>query len=84
MDDSSSQAGFSQAFGYRFHVNFIISNNMWEVLNMPLDNTPQILYTQLTPCTDFNVSSDVPIIVPHILISSLEASTPSTTLKYGV
>ena len=37
---------------------------------MSLDDTPQISYTQLTPCTDFNASSDVPSTVPHIPISS--------------
>ena len=64
--------------------NFSISNDTWDTLNMTLDNTPQLSYTQLTPCTDFNASSDVPSIVPHILISSPEVSTTSTTLRSGV
>ena len=57
---------------------------MWEALNLPLDDTPQISFTQLTPCTYFNAFSDVPSIVPHIPISSPEVSTTSTTLKSGV
>ena len=51
---------------------------------MPLDGTPQISYTQLTRCTDFNASSDVPGTVPHIPIRSPEVSTTSTTLKSRV
>ena len=51
---------------------------------MPLDGTPQISYTQLTRCTDFNASSDVPSTVPHILINSAEVSITSTTSKYGL
>ena len=81
MDANSSQAGSSQASGFRFHGNFNISNDTWEALNMPLDDTPQISYTQLTQC---NASSDVPSVVPHIPISSPEVSTTSTTFKSGV
>jgi len=68
MNVNFSQAEFSQASGSRFHGNFNVSNDTWDALNMPLDNTPQISYTQLTPCTDFNASSDIPNTVPHILL----------------
>jgi len=84
MDANSSQAGSSQPSGSKICDNFGISNDTWNALNMPLDDTTQLPYTQLTPCTDFNVSSDVPSIVPHIPISSPEVSTTSTTLRYGV
>jgi len=84
MDANSSQAGSSQAFGSRIHGNFNISNDTWETQNMLLDDTLQISYTQLTPFTDFNASSDVPNTVPHIPISFPEVSTTSTTLKSGV
>ena len=84
MDANSSQAGSSQASGSKFHGNFNISNDTWEALNMPLDDTSQIPYTQLTPCTYFNASSDVPSTVLHIPISFPEVSTTSTTLKSGI
>ena len=60
MDVNSSQAGSSKASGSKIHGNFNISNDAWETQNMPLDDTPQISYTQLTPFTDFNTFSDVP------------------------
>jgi len=42
MDANSSQVGSTQAFGFRFHGNFNISNDMWEAQNLLLDDTPQI------------------------------------------
>ena len=84
MDANSSQAGSNQASGFRFHGNFSICNDTWEALNMPPDDTPQISYTQLTLCTDFSTSSDVPSTVLHKLISFFEVSTTFTTLKSGV
>ena len=51
---------------------------------MPLVDTPQLPCTQLTPCTYFNASSDVPSTVLHIPISFPEVSTTSTTLRSRV
>ena len=53
-------------------------------LNLPLDDTPQIPFTQLTPYTNFNAFSDILSTVPHIPISSFEILTTSTNLKSGV
>ena len=40
-------------------------------LNLLLDDTPQISFTQLAPYTDFNASSDVLSTVPqHMLVLS--------------
>ena len=84
MDANSSQVASSQPSGSRIRSNFSISNDTQDALNMLLDDTPQIPYAQLTPCIDFNASSDVPSTVLHIPISSPEVSTTSTTLKSGV
>ena len=84
MDANSSQAGSSQLSGSKIRDNFSTSNDTWDAINMPLDDTPQLPYTQLTPCTHFNASSDIPSIVPHIPVSSPEVSTPSTTLRSRV
>ena len=51
---------------------------------MSLDDTPQIPFTQLTPCIDFNTSFDISSIVPYIPIISPKVSTTFTTLKSGV
>jgi len=48
---------------------------------MPLDYTPQIPFTQLTPCTDFNASSDVLNTVLHIPIIFPDLSTTFSTLN---
>ena len=48
MDANYSQAGSNEASGSRFHGSFNISNDTWEGLNMPLDDTPQIPYTAYT------------------------------------
>ena len=83
MDANSIQAGSNQVSGSRFHDNFNISNDTWEVLNMPLDDTPQLSFTLLIPCIDFNFFPYVSSTVPHIPISSPVVSITSTTLKFG-
>ena len=81
MDTNSSSVGPSQASSSTFHGPFSLSNEHWEALNLPMSDTPQIPFTQFT---DFNASSDIPTTPHHILISSPEVSTTSTTLKFGV
>ena len=80
MDANSNQAGSNQPSGSKICDNFSISNDTWNALNMPLDDTPQISYTQLIPCTDFNASSDVPSTVLHISISSPTYQLPPQLL----
>jgi len=78
MDANSSSAGYSQASDSRFRG---FSNEQWEALNLPLNDTPQISFKQYI---DFSASSDIPSTVPYIAISSLEVSTTSTNLRSGV
>ena len=70
MDVNSSSAGSSQASGSRFHGNFSFSNDTWEALNLSLNDTPHISFTQTTQYTDFNASSDIPSTISCIPISS--------------
>ena len=42
MDANSCQTGSSQLSGARIHDNFSISNDTWDALNLPLDDTSQI------------------------------------------
>ena len=61
------RAGSSEASDFRFRDNFSFSNEHWKVLNLSLDGTPQISFTQYT---NFNASSDISSTVSHITISS--------------
>ena len=78
MDANSSSVGYSQASDSRFRG---FSNEQWEALNLPLNDTPQISFKQYI---DFSVSSDIRSTVPYIAISSLEVSTTSTHLRSEV
>ena len=67
MNVNSSSFGSTQTSGSKFRGNFSFNNEHWEALNLPLDDSPQISFTQYT---DLNGFSDIPNTVSHIPISS--------------
>ena len=77
MDAYSSSANPSQPSGSRVNRSFSLNNEEWLALNLPLANTPQILFTQ---SSDFNASFE-PATNTYIPASSPQVSTTATNLK---
>ena len=79
MNANSSSVGSTQAFGSRFRGNFSFNNEHWEALNFPLDDSPQILFTNTQILMLFLIYQTLFLIYLLVLLR-----TTSTNFKFGV